>query len=334
MTGQSLVYSNARVKAMENTLLSSEKITRMCYADNLEEGIKVLYESNYGNGVILDTPYFFAQLLKAEEVKIAQFMREAMPDNSGLDTLLYPLDYHNAKAFVKAKLIGQTDIDYMLAPKGIIDINTIKDAVNGASLHSLPNQMAEAINKINQLIGADTITPRMLDIILDKAMYAHIFTAISRIKAKSIVKYWRSKADLININILFRCKSIDADKKFFEECLMPSGDISDYTLAKLYDENLDVIAEKLAYTNYGKLVNIAVNEIKAGKALINYEAETDNYLLNIFRGDKNDIFSVAPIAGFYLAKNIEIKMVRMILICIKNKTDVSERKLRLRGFYA
>lgn len=334
MTGQSLVYSNARVKAMENTLLSSEKITRMCYADSLEEGIKVLYESNYGNGVILENPYFFAEILSAEQAKVTSFMREAMPENSGLDTLLFPLDYHNAKVLIKAKLTGQTDIDYMLSPKGVLDTDTIKEAINSSMIFSLPNKMAEAIVKINQLVGTDSITPRLIDIILDKAMYESIFETLKTVKTKSLIKYWQSKIDLININILLRCKSIQADKKFFEESLMPCGAINDYNLIKLFDETYETIAEKLAYTDYRKLIDIAVSEVKDGKAQVRYEAEVDNFLISIFSGDKSDIFSVAPIAGFYLAKAIEIKMVRMILICIKNKTDISERKLRLRGFYA
>ena len=47
MAKNSLVYSNARVKALENTFLTNEKIVRMAYSDGLEEGIKVLLESSY-----------------------------------------------------------------------------------------------------------------------------------------------------------------------------------------------------------------------------------------------------------------------------------------------
>lgn len=77
-----------------------------------------------------------------------------------------------------------------------------------------------------------------------------------------------------------------------------------------------------------------MGEAKANKALVEYEVLWDNYLLNIFKEDRADIFSVAPIAGFYVAKKIELKMVRMILTCLKNRADIKEIKARLRGFYA
>ena len=83
MAGQSLIYSNARVKAMENSLLTSEKITRMAYSDSLGDAIKILYESNYGGGYTVDNPYAYNEILRAEESKVASFVREAMPDKSG-----------------------------------------------------------------------------------------------------------------------------------------------------------------------------------------------------------------------------------------------------------
>jgi vacuolar-type H+-ATPase subunit C/Vma6 len=57
-------------------------------------------------------------------------------------------------------------------------------------------------------------------------------------------------------------------------------------------------------------------------------------LLNIFKSDKNDMFSVAPMAGYYLAKQTEIKVARMVLVCLKNKVDKLLIKQRLRELYA
>ena len=89
MAGQSLIYSNARVKAMENSLLTSEKITRMAYSDNLLDAVKILYESNYGGGTTVDNPYAYGEILRMEEKRVVDFVREAMPDKSGLQTLDY-----------------------------------------------------------------------------------------------------------------------------------------------------------------------------------------------------------------------------------------------------
>ena len=68
--------------------------------------------------------------------------------------------------------------------------------------------------------------------------------------------------------------------------------------------------------------------------MIAFEREWDNALLDIFKEKRNDIFSVAPIAGFYTAKKVEIKIVRMICILLKNDVDKDIIKARLRELYA
>ena len=54
MASNSLVYSNARVKSLENGFLSQDKINRMVYSESLEEAVRVLIESGYGAGTIAD----------------------------------------------------------------------------------------------------------------------------------------------------------------------------------------------------------------------------------------------------------------------------------------
>ncbi|MDE5911747.1 MAG: V-type ATPase subunit, partial [Clostridia bacterium] len=68
--------------------------------------------------------------------------------------------------------------------------------------------------------------------------------------------------------------------------------------------------------------------------MVAFERIWDNTLINIFKEGRNDIFTVAPIAGFYVAKKIEIKIVRMICILLKNDVDKDVIRDRLRELYA
>ncbi|MDE6565765.1 MAG: V-type ATPase subunit [Clostridia bacterium] len=334
MAGQSLIYSNARVKAMENSLLTSEKITRMAYSDNLLDAVKILYESNYGGGTTVDNPYAYGEILRMEEKRVVDFVREAMPDKSGLQTLLYINDYHNAKCYLKGKFAKDLDLSLMLLPAGNIDLSVIEESIQKEDLTKLPQEMANAIKEIEEIAREDKVSPRYIDITLDKAMYKDILFALKRVNVKSLTKYWKTNIDFINVSTMLRCKRIDADLSFLKENLIDGGEINDYVLEGLYKESYDVIAEKLKYTAIGDIIAVGASEAKAGKALVQYEVLWDNYLLNIFKDDRADVFSIAPIAGFYIAKKIEIKMVRMILTCLKNHADLQNIKARLRGFYA
>ena len=102
MASNSLVYSNARVKSLENGFLSQDKINRMVFSESLEEAVRVLLESGYGAGTIAEA-YDFETILSAEDKKVSEFMAESTVPKMGLETFLMKNDYHNAKAFVKAK---------------------------------------------------------------------------------------------------------------------------------------------------------------------------------------------------------------------------------------
>ena len=97
----------------------------------------------------------------------------------------------------------------------------------------------------------------------------------------------------------------------------------------LYDQSVETFLDKLKYTKYAQIA-LTIDS----KSLVNFETAWDNYLLNIFKEEKQDVFSVAPLAGYYVAKKIEIKVVRMILILVKNKIDIEVIKQRLRDYYA
>jgi V/A-type H+-transporting ATPase subunit C len=65
-----------------------------------------------------------------------------------------------------------------------------------------------------------------------------------------------------------------------------------------------------------------------------FDTARDNHILNIFKENKHDMFSVAPVMGYYLAKMNEIKVIRVVLVCIKNKVPQKEINKRLRLMYA
>ena len=68
--------------------------------------------------------------------------------------------------------------------------------------------------------------------------------------------------------------------------------------------------------------------------MASYETAQDNFLLGIFAVNKTDMFSVAPILGYYLAKLNEIKVIRVVLVCIKTNVPRDQMRKRVRELYA
>lgn len=327
MSKPSLLYSNARVKCFENSLLTSEKLTRMVFADNVAEAIKVLTEGGYGAGVSAEN---YDEILNEEEAKLSSFIAESMPPKSGMESFLIKNDYHNSKSLTKAKFMQEANADYMLSPQGLIEIDKLKVAINSDNFADLPVAMNRALTLIKTTQEKNTITPRQIDIILDKAMYEDIIAIAHKSKVNSIIKYWQCDIDFINITTFLRSRNIGKDYDFFAESFIVGGQLTLEMFKSCYYSPIEIFGDKIKYTAYGKYCLDAI--IKSNMPLI--EASRDNFLLDIFKKDKNDVFSIAPIAGYYVAKKFEIKQVRMICILLKNNIDKAQIKMRLRELYA
>ncbi len=323
MSNNSLVYSNARVKAMENSFLTNEKIVRMAYSDSLEEGFRVLLESSYGGGLVVDAKDYDA-LLQTEDARVSEFVLEAMPSGQGMESFVVKNDYHNLKAIVKGKYMRLDDVDFMLMPKGSFDPKEVKDMVYADDYSVLTDLQKTALLEIDSARANGNTSPRFIDLTLDKACYKEIMSSLKKVKNKFMPKYWQTNIDMMNISCFVRACNAD-DKTLFDESFIDGGKLE----KRFFTGELSGVLDKLTYTSYPQIAEA----LKTGD-FVAFERIWDNTLLNIFKDERNDIFSVAPIAGFYVAKKIEIKIVRMICILLKNDVDKDVIRDRLRELYA
>jgi len=167
-------------------------------------------------------------------------------------------------------------------------------------------------------------SPRFIDLTLDKACYVDIMAMLKKAKNKFMTAYWQTNIDMMNISSFSRAGKV-GNIELFKESFIDGGKLD----ISFFNGELQSVLDKLAYSPYPQIAE----SLKAGD-MVAFERIWDNTLINIFKEGRNDIFSVAPIAGFYVAKKIEIKIVRMICILLKNDVDKDVIRDRLRELYA
>ncbi len=327
----SLVFANARIKALESNLLTADKITRMVDSSSLEEAVKVLAESNYGGGMGVSNPKLFDQILLAEEKNTANLIRTLVPEGYGVECFLLRNDYHNAKVFVKAKYSSIKDIESILKPYGTIEIEALKEGIASDNYSLLPNAMKKALEEIDLAFVNGKGSPKKIDVKLDLAMFENIFDNLTSIKG-SIKEYFVKLVDLTNIATMMRSKKANLNLKAFEEGYINGGTIDIKKLGSLYECNTDTLVDTMKYSEY-KDAFLKLLEDR-DTALIKYEIYMDNLLLSIFKKERYNMFSPSPIVGYYLGKLTEIKMAKLVLVCINNDVDKKIIRQRLRDLYA
>ena len=325
---QGLIFASARAKAKELNLFTEEKLHRMMEAKSFEDALRVLAEANYGGGMNVDARNFYDVL--AEEERLAtEFLRESAPKGMGIECFFMRNDYHNLKVLMKAKYTDATEYDTILLPDGNYPFTELKERFENNKLAFTNAYMGEAVKRIERAFETDGKSARKIDVELDKAMYEEIGDALKGKDADKYVKeYFVTQIDTVNIGSLYRTITLGCDFRFFEENFIPGGELE---MRSFKECGLD--GAKLAKFVGGTKYKALFDKVTEGD-LSGFETAKDDYLLKLFSVNKGDMFSVAPVVGYYLGKLNEVKVIRVVLICLKNGVSKEEMKKRVRKLYA
>ncbi|OGC10961.1 hypothetical protein A3K48_00245 [candidate division WOR-1 bacterium RIFOXYA12_FULL_52_29] len=93
------------------------------------------------------------------------------------------------------------------------------------------------------------------------------------------------------------------------------------------------LIERFRFTAYARPVAIGLEEYKKSGSLFALERETDNYLMSIMKHAKYLTFGIEPLLGYLFARELEVKMLRLILTGKHLQTKGGQLKERLRLTY-
>ena len=321
-------FSNGRIKCLERNLLTQDKITRMIDSVDLNEAGRILAEVNYGGGLVLENPRLFDKLLLQEEEETCKLVLTLVPKGYGMECFILSNDFHNAKALYKAKVTGISNSS-ALRPNGLY--GDISAAIEGGNYAALPETMAKVLTDLDEKALTEALSPREIDLKIDKAYFEEVAAILKKSKKTVIASYFSLLADYTNIRAMARCKVCGLGVKDFEDCFVTGGKLSCKTLSELFEMSVNDAYEKMRYGDFARAFETLTHE---KSALVDFEKFSESELIKLFKKEKADMFSPAPVAGYYVGKMSEIKTVRLILVCVNNGVSKEEIYRRLKENYA
>ncbi len=115
---------SARVKAMETTLLTWERMMQILDARSEAEALKLVQESGYPTLTATDPEALDQVLSRAREEMLSDLMA-GVPDPRYIELFKIKYDYHNVKAILKAAAMG-TDPERMLMDMGRVSSASVR----------------------------------------------------------------------------------------------------------------------------------------------------------------------------------------------------------------
>ena len=321
-----------RLRVLETRLLDKAKIDRMIDGDSANEALKVLQESEYA-GVMtgVKRPEDYEMVLARELKRVYELMYDASPVKSLVDIMGIKYDYHNIKVILKGMFL-QKDFSHMLIPVGMIDVQILKHSIENNNLGDLNETMKEGIIKAKEVFE-ETKDPQVIDIILDNTMFKEMREIAKQIDDKFVDKYVKVTIDSTNIKTLLRVKKQKKDKDFLEEVIIEGGEIDKDTLISMLHDAPENISNKLAFTDYGEIIKLGIEDFTKSGSVNELERLVDNYIMNMMKEAKYIPFGVEPLLAYIYAKETEIKIVRIIMVGKLNNISGEVIRERLRDIY-
>ncbi|NLZ80678.1 MAG: V-type ATPase subunit [Clostridiales bacterium] len=322
MENNQYTYAVARIRSKELSLLSKQFLEQLLAAKSYEDSLRLLQDKGWGGRSEKQTA---AEILKDERDKIWDLLGELVEDMSVLDVFLLKNDYHNLKAAIKQKYTN-TEVPNIYISYGTVDIDAINKAVEEKDFSQLPEYMQECAVEAYEVLMR-TGDGQLCDIIIDKGALEAIYKTGRSSKNQLISMYAEFEVAKCNINIAVRGCNTRKGIDFFERAIVVCDSLDSEKLIEAALISQDAIYEYLKTTVYEDAIQALKNSFSA------FELWCDNLVIEKIRPEKYNPFTIAPLVAYVIARENEIKVVRIILSGKLNSISDNVIRERLREMY-
>ncbi|MDD6232041.1 MAG: V-type ATPase subunit [Frisingicoccus sp.] len=321
MSKTQYTYAVARIRALEVSLFSASVIEQLLACRDYDSCLRFLQEKGWGGDAAPDAD----RILAREEQKIWETVREMHVDLSVFNVLYYPNWFHNLKAAVKAVCTGRENgnIFYKETP---VSGDEMMRIIKERDYRALPVNMQKAAEEaVETLLHSGD--GQLCDIIIDRACMEAIREA-GHLAEDSVIKdYAEETVAITNIKIGIRAARTAKSLEFMKRAMTPCERINVDRLAQAALSGEDTFIEYLSGNGYSE----AAEALKA--SLSAFERWCDNRIIEIIKPQKMNPFSVGPLVAYVIARENEIKTVRIILTCRQNGLSTEAIRERIREMY-
>ncbi len=332
MDKMDFVQGVVRTRVLEKKLLSRARLERMIEAKDIQEVFKALNETEYANAVSeVSRGEDYEKILSSELKRVYNLMREITADQRVVDILALKYDYHNLKVLFKEREL-KSDLSHLYVPIGISDFSQVKTAFLEGDLREIEPEFKEAIEGVEKDYEA-TQDPQRIDLLFDRYYYEHLYRMAEDTGIELFINYVKDMIDFTNIRSSIRLKKQGKDPIFFEDVIIPNGHLERERILFTLNDSVENIIQKFKNERISKELLMGLESYRETNRLSDFEKHMDNYLMGLNRPSKYIVFGPEPIFSYIVAKEAEIKTLRIIMVSKLNKISPDATRERVRELY-
>lgn len=322
-------YETGVIRALETRLLDQTHFSRMIEAKSFQDAFLILHDTTYGKNIKENKDY--DEVLENEFKSVLEFFDISCRDKYIKEYYKSGFDIHNLKMFIKAKISNNNLKNSMLSEYGMHPAEIYVESMENDNLSNVPEPYIIFAKNALEFYNNNKDV-ELLDIYIDN-LY---FTWRSKIIGKSnnfyLINLDKEEITLINIKTFARLLYFKNIKNV-DEAILNGGFIDKDVFLLHKGENLNHIYSYFNNTPYEKIVKNGYNYLVTNNSFSHLEKLCEDRLVQIAKSTKAGIFGVEIVFAYLMAKENEIKRLRIILSGKKNHVAKEVIKKRLPEMY-
>lgn len=310
MGNTSYASAVAAVRAMENSLLTHSDIEQLIASKSKAEYNSLISAKGSEQATLED---------------VWDMLRAYAPNDRELEILLYKNDFHNLKAALKAVISGKEPQHYFIRPTNL-DLDKLVVAIKSKEYEYLPEYIRKTAQEAYELLTR-TLDGQLSDSVIDTAALEAMQRAAYRHGGEFMRQYAEMTALYADIKTAYRCALMKKPKSFIETAVCGISELDKDSLVKAALEGVDGLFAYLENTQYSDAAKL-LRESPA-----KFEKLCDDEMIELAQTSRMTAFGTEPLAAYYLAKEAEIKNLRIISVCKESGTDRETITERMRKLY-
>lgn len=320
MKDKNYLFAVASVRAKENALLSKSDLEQLINAESYKRAAAMLNEKGYE---ISEGDY--SAVLDEKLKEVWDFINSSAEEATALGAFVVKNDFQNLKAVLKAEVMGYDAEKYLVEPS-MIEPKKLLDSVKNRNFGSLPEYIGETADKATQLL-AKTENAQLCDALIDRAALETIIALAKTSDDSIIIKYANEYCLAANIKTAYRAIKTKKSRVFLNTAIAENELINRESLISAALSGEEEFFGFLSSNGFSDYEEALSNGSSA------FEKYCDDKLLSIVKSAKMTAFGISPLAAYFVAKETEIKCLRIILSAKQSHISGDIIRERIRELY-
>lgn len=314
MAQPSFEFALGRISVLSTHLLSASQLRRIAEAGSTKEAQKLLLETGYGENAATEQELATGEIdliIRGQLQLTRKRIKELTPDPELTGLFLLPVDTHNIKALLKARLLG-TSADEILRDGGNFPLDTLKDMIQTKYYEDMPPVYRDTLNEIESELGREA-DPLVFSAMVDGAMFRHAKAIMDAKHEKGFIRaYFSLWADFQNTLSLIRAQNLHWELSQLRLVLVDAGEIPRTVFEECLDTPPEQLGARLNQGAHGADLVQAINEFAQTGDLGIIARRMKEGKMQIIRLAKWETDSLGPIVGYLYAREVEAEALRLI----------------------